>query len=112
MTLSENSVLNKQVFWPWSSFKMSACTVPRTFCSTQARMSAASASVGSRPLSARNFSRFWSMAVFMNMANMDGAGPLMVMDTLVAGEHKSKPSYKTFMSSSVAMLTPELPTLP
>ena len=60
----------------------------------------------------RNFSKFWSMAVFMNIAKIVGAGPLMVMDTLVAGEHKSKPSYKTFMSSSVAILTPELPTLP
>ena len=52
------------------------------------------------------------MAVFMNIARMVGAGPLMVMLTLVDGLHRSKPEYKTFMSSSVAMLTPELPTLP
>jgi hypothetical protein len=52
------------------------------------------------------------MAVFMNMANIVGAGPLMVMLTLVLGLHKSKPEYSTFMSSKVAMLTPELPTLP
>ena len=52
------------------------------------------------------------MAVFMNMARMDGAGPLIVIDTEVVGLHRSKPSYSTFMSSSVAMLTPELPTLP
>jgi hypothetical protein len=36
----------------------------------------------------------------------------MVMDTLVAGLHKSKPPYSTFRSSSVAMDTPLLPTLP
>ena len=35
-----------------------------------------------------------------------------VMLTLVAGWHRSKPEYRTFRSSSVAMLTPELPTLP
>ena len=52
------------------------------------------------------------MAAFMNMARIDGAGPLMVMLTLVVGLHKSNPEYSTFKSSSVAMLTPELPTLP
>jgi hypothetical protein len=53
------------------------------------------------------------MAVFMNIARMLGAGPLIVMLTLVAGwVHRSKPPYSTFRSSSVAMLTPELPTLP
>jgi hypothetical protein len=41
-----------------------------------------------------------------------GAGPLIVMLTLVLGLHRSKPPYSTFRSSSVAMLTPELPTLP
>ena len=30
---SENSVEKMQVFWPWSSLRMSACTVPRTFAS-------------------------------------------------------------------------------
>ena len=74
-----------QVFWPWSSFRMSACTVPRTLASTHALILAASVSVGSRPLSALNLSMFWSMAVFMNMARIVGAGPLMVMDTEVAG---------------------------
>ena len=48
----------------------------------------------------------------MNIARIVGAGPLMVMLTLVAGLQRSKPEYSTFMSSSVAMLTPELPTLP
>ena len=48
----------------------------------------------------------------MNIASIVGAGPLMVMLTLVAGSHSSKPEYSTFMSSRVAMLTPELPTLP
>ena len=53
-----------------------------------------------------------SMAALKYMASIIGAGPLMVMDTLVLGLHKSKPPYSTFMSSKVAMLTPELPTLP
>ena len=112
ITLSENSVEKMQVFWPWSSFRMSACTVPRTLASTHSLIFSISVSVGSRPLSALNFSMFWSMAAFMNMARIDGAGPLMVMETLVAGLHRSKPPYKTLRSSMVAMLTPELPTLP
>ena len=36
----------------------------------------------------------------------------MVMDTEVVGEFRSKPEYSTFMSSNVAMLTPDVPTLP
>ena len=52
------------------------------------------------------------MAVFMNMASRIGAGPLMVMETEVDGAHRSKPEYSTFMSSSVAIETPEFPTLP
>jgi len=47
---SENSVEKMQVFWPWSSLRMSACTVPRTDASVRARTSAASASEGSRPM--------------------------------------------------------------
>ncbi len=34
---SENSVEKMQVFWPWSSLRMSACTVPRTVASVRAR---------------------------------------------------------------------------
>jgi hypothetical protein len=60
----------------------------------------------------RYFSTCWSTAVFMNIARIIGAGPLMVIDTLVVGAHRSKPEYSFFMSSSVAMLTPELPILP
>jgi hypothetical protein len=48
----------------------------------------------------------------MNIARMVGAGPLMVIETEVDGLHRSKPSYSTFMSSRVAIDTPELPTLP
>ena len=48
----------------------------------------------------------------MNIARIVGAGPLIVIDTEVAGLHRSKPEYSTFMSSSVAIETPELPTLP
>lgn len=91
MTFNENSVEKMQVFCPWSSFNMSACTVPRTLASTHSRIFCASVSVGSRPLSALNFSMFWSIAVFMNIARMLGAGPLMVMETEVAGWHRSKP---------------------
>ncbi len=43
------------------------------------------------------------MAVFMNIARIVGAGPLIVIDTEVAGSHRSKPEYSTFMSSSVAI---------
>ena len=52
------------------------------------------------------------MAVLKNMASMMGAGPLMVMDTLVLLAHRSKPSRSVFMSSKVQMDTPEVPTLP
>jgi hypothetical protein len=66
-----------------------------------------------RALSSRRyFSTCWSIAVFMNIARIIGAGPLMVIDTEVLGAHRSKPEYSFFMSSSVAMLTPELPILP
>jgi hypothetical protein len=33
----------------------------------------------------------WSIAVLRNMARIIGAGPLMVIDTEVAGSHRSKP---------------------
>ncbi len=112
ITFRLNSVEKMQVFWPWSSLRMSACTVPRTLASTQSLILAASSDVGSRPLSALNLSRFWSTAVFMNIARIVGAGPLIVIDTEVVGLHRSKPEYSTFMSSSVAIETPELPTLP
>jgi hypothetical protein len=52
------------------------------------------------------------MAAFRNMARIVGAGPLIVIDTDVVGSHRSNPSKRTFMSSRVAMDTPELPTLP
>ena len=109
---SENSVEKMQVFWPWSSFKMSACTVPRTPASTRDRISAASSAEGSRPCSAVKRSSCWSIAVLRNMASSVGAGPLMVIDTEVVGSDRSKPRYSSRMSSSVAIDTPELPTLP
>ena len=52
------------------------------------------------------------MAVFKKNAKMIGAGPLIVIDTLVDGAVRSKPLYKTFMSSSLQMETPEVPILP
>jgi hypothetical protein len=52
------------------------------------------------------------MAVFMNIARSMGAGPLMVIDTEVLGRHRSKPEYSFFMSSRVAIDTPELPVRP
>ncbi len=48
----------------------------------------------------------------MNIARMVGAGPLIVIETEVFGLVRSKPSYSTFRSSSVAIDTPALPTLP
>ena len=48
----------------------------------------------------------------MNIARMIGAGPLIVIDTDVVGDDRSKPEYSFFMSSSVAIETPELPILP
>ena len=112
ITFRLNSVEKMQVFCPWSSLRMSACTVPRTVESAHSRIFAASSSVGSRPLSCANLSSCWSIAVFMNIASSVGAGPLIVIDTDVFGSHRSKPEYSTFMSSSVAIDTPELPTLP
>ncbi len=91
ITLSENSVEKMQVFWPWSSFRMSACTVPRTEVSVHSRIFAASSSVGSRSLSSANFSSCWSIAVLTYIASSVGAGPLMVIDTDVAGAQRSKP---------------------
>jgi hypothetical protein len=88
ITFSENSVEKMQVFWPWSSFRMSACTVPRTVLSVHARSFSASSAVGSRPLSLLNFSSCWSIAVLKNIASSVGAGPLIVIDTEVAGSHK------------------------
>src|SRR6201994_917496 len=95
---SENSVEKMQVFWPWSSLRMSACTVPRTDRSTSSR---------DRPRMAP-----WSMAVLRKKARMVGAGPLIVIDTEVVGADRSNPSYSAFMSSRVAIDTPEVPTLP
>src|SRR3546814_9306326 len=60
----------------------------------------------------RYFSTCWSMAVFMNIARIIGAGPLIVIETEVVGAHRSKPEYSFFMSSRVGTLTPELPNLP
>ena len=63
-------------------------------------------------MSCANLSSCWSIAVFMNIARIVGAGPLIVIDTELFGAQRSKPAYNTFMSSSVAIDTPELPTLP
>ena len=86
---SANSVEKMQVFWPWSSLRMSACTVPRTVAGVP-HLGASSASADGPP--GPNASSCWSMAVFRNMARIVGAGPLMVIDTDVVGSHRSKPS--------------------
>ena len=80
-----------QVFWPWSSLRMSACTVPRTLRSAHA---ASSAPRRRRlaALPARNASSCWSIAVLRNIARIVGAGPLIVIDTEVVGAHRSKPA--------------------
>ena len=54
----------------------------------------------------------WSIAAVKNIARIAGAGPLMVIDTDVVGEQRSKPAYSSRMSSTVAIETPEVPTLP
>ena len=48
----------------------------------------------------------------MKNARMIGAGPLIVIDTDVDGSHRSNPEYSFLASSTVAIETPELPTLP
>ena len=96
MHRSANSVEKMQVFWPWSSLRMSAWMVPRTLDSTHARTSAASAASGSRPCSVRKASSRWSTAVLRNIASIAGAGPLIVIDTEVVGAQRSKPPYSTF----------------
>ena len=52
------------------------------------------------------------MAAFMKNAKIIGAGPLIVILTEVLGSHKSNPLYNFLASSTVAILTPLLPTLP
>ena len=52
------------------------------------------------------------MATLKKNASTVGAGPLIVIETEVEGAHRSKPEYSFFMSSTVAIETPELPTLP
>src|SRR3546814_8173618 len=74
---------------------MSACTVPRTVDSALARNAACSSAFGARFLSAVNCSICWSIAVFMNIARIIGAGPLIVIDTEVVGAHRSKPEYRS-----------------
>ena len=85
ITLRLNSVEKRQVFWPWSSLRMSAWTVPRTFSCTHLRKRFSSRRSGARPSVAWNSARRWSMAVLRNMARMAGAGPLMVIETEVRG---------------------------
>ena len=87
-----NSVENRQVFWPWSSLRMSAWTVPRTVASAVARMRWRSASSGWWPCSAAHFSTSRSITVLRKKASTVGAGPLIVIETLVVGAVRSKPS--------------------
>ena len=58
-----NSVEKMQVFWPWSSLRMSACTVPRTVA--QDAGPDLGGLLGGRlaALSAREASSCWSIAV-------------------------------------------------
>ena len=89
---SENSVLKMQVFWPWSSLRMSACTVPRTVASVRALSTSASSADGGRPSAASNFATSASIAALRKNARIVGAGPLIVIETDVVGEVRSKPS--------------------
>ena len=79
-----NSVEKMQVFWPWSSLRISAWTVPRTVC----RVRPGSLRTPLRGLAAvasRKPSTCWSMAALKKKASIIGAGPLIVSDTLVFG---------------------------
>ena len=89
---SENSVENRQVFCPWSSLRMSAWTVPRTSARAVARTACSSSGVGSRPSPAAAFSTARSMTVLRKKARIVGAGPLIVIDTLVVGAVRSNPA--------------------
>ena len=87
-----NSIEKMQVFWPWSSLRMSAWTVPRTLGRHLGPDLLILGVVRARGRSsAANFSTCWSMAVLRNMASMIGAGPLMVMETELLGAQRSKP---------------------
>jgi hypothetical protein len=48
--------------------------------------------VGLAALLGAEASRRWSIAVVRNIASTAGAGPLIVIDTDVVGEHRSNPS--------------------
>ena len=90
---------------------MSACTVPRTLASAHSRILAASVSVGGRPLSAANFELLVDGRVHEHRQDagrraVDGHADRGV------GRAQVEAPYSTFMSSSVAIETPELPTLP
>ena len=52
------------------------------------------------------------MTVLRKNARIVGAGPLIVIETLVVGEVRSNPAYSSRMSSRVATETPDVPTLP
>ncbi len=58
------------------------------------------------------FSQFWSIAAFIKKPNNIGAGPLIVIETEVAGCDKSKPEYNFFASSKQQIETPALPIFP
>ena len=78
----------------------------------RAVIAACSSGVGVRPFSAWNLSTCWSIAALKKNARIAGAGPLMVIETLVFGSQRSNPTNSFFMSSSVQMLTPDSPILP
>jgi hypothetical protein len=48
----------------------------------------------------------------MKKASIIGAGPFIVIDTEVFEEQRLKPEYSFFISSNVAIETPELPIFP
>ena len=52
------------------------------------------------------------MAALKKKASIIGAGPLMVIETLVLGAQRSKPANSFCMSLTVQIETPLSPTLP
>jgi hypothetical protein len=81
-----------QVFWPWSSLRMSACTVPRTVDSVHSRIFCGFVFGRLAAVVGLELGDLLVDGGVEEQARMIGAGPLMVIDTEVVGAHRSKPS--------------------
>ena len=82
---------NMLSFWACTSFRMSACTVPRSSPRVRRSSSSRSSSESDAPRSASARSRSLSRAATKYMARITGAGPLMVMEVLISEELSGTP---------------------